>query len=166
MLAKIYSPAEVDQRKVVIAGDPDPDHISTSLIERQNLTMRMSIRRFTRRTNGFSKKLLNHAYSVALHFMYYTVLLIVCPNVVGGLSPPSESGELYQSLGVFPVGLQGLGQGLVQRIDGGTDWIPWLVRLQTSARPDSTRDYRAVRTGAVYAPAIPWFGCDDCRPDP
>ena len=41
------------------------------------------------------------------------ILLIVCPNVVGGFSPPSESGELYQSRGVFPVGLQSLGQGLV-----------------------------------------------------
>ena len=53
----------------------------------------------------------------------YTVLLIVCPNVGGGVSPPSESGELYQSLGVFPVGLQGLGQGLVQRVNGGKELI-------------------------------------------
>ena len=53
----------------------------------------------------------------------YTVLLIVCPNVGGGFSPPSESGELYQSLGVFPVGLQCLGQGLVQRVDGGKELI-------------------------------------------
>ena len=52
-----------------------------------------------------------------------TVLLIVCPNVGGGFSPPSESGELYQSLGVFPVGLQCLGQGLVQRVDGGKELI-------------------------------------------
>jgi IS1 family transposase len=52
-------------------GAPDQDYISTSFIERQNLTMRMHMRRFTRLTNAFSKKAANHAYAVALHFMYY-----------------------------------------------------------------------------------------------
>jgi hypothetical protein len=51
--------------------DPDPKHVSTSYVERQNLTMRMSMRRFTRLTNGFSKKLDNHAATVTLYFMYY-----------------------------------------------------------------------------------------------
>jgi hypothetical protein len=54
-----------------IIGNPDPDHISTSYVERQNLTMRMGMRRFTRLTNGFSKKVENLAHAVALHFMYY-----------------------------------------------------------------------------------------------
>jgi IS1 family transposase len=54
-----------------ISGNPDPDLISTSYIERQNLTMRMRMRRFTRLTNAFSKKLDNHAHSVSLHFMHY-----------------------------------------------------------------------------------------------
>jgi IS1 family transposase len=67
-----YSPAEcIGCEKKIILGNPDPDHISTSYIERQNLTMRMSMRRFTRLTNGFSKKMENHAASVALYMMYY-----------------------------------------------------------------------------------------------
>lgn len=54
-----------------IMGDPDPKRISTSYVERQNLTMRMSIRRYTRLTNAFSKKLENHAAATAIHFMHY-----------------------------------------------------------------------------------------------
>jgi len=69
---KRYSPARctgVDIR--VVQGDPDPGHISTSYVERQNLTMRMGLRRFTRLTNAFSKKVENLAAAVALHFMFY-----------------------------------------------------------------------------------------------
>jgi hypothetical protein len=67
-----YSPAEiVEAVPVVINGNPDPKHICTSHIERQNLTMRMQIRRLTRLTNGFSKKLENHRAAIALHFAYY-----------------------------------------------------------------------------------------------
>jgi hypothetical protein len=69
---KRYSPAEcIGCELHVIDGDPDPDHISTSYIERQNLTMRMSMRRFTRLTNAFSNKIENHAASVAIHMMHY-----------------------------------------------------------------------------------------------
>lgn len=84
MLVKLYGEPEgnesnkrysssnfVGSSKNVINGNPDINDISTSFVERQNLTMRMSMRRFTRLTNGFSKKIENLEHAVALHFMYY-----------------------------------------------------------------------------------------------
>jgi len=62
--------ARTDALMTLITGNPDPTSISTSYVERQNLTMRMGMRRFTRLTNGFSKKVENHAASIALHFVY------------------------------------------------------------------------------------------------
>jgi IS1 family transposase len=70
--ARRYSPNKVLAQQVrVISGNPDPDYISTSHVERNNLSMRMGMRRFTRLTNGFSKKVANHAAMVSLHFMAY-----------------------------------------------------------------------------------------------
>jgi IS1 family transposase len=67
-----YSPAQcIGTKKRRWIGTPDDEHVSTSFVERQNLTMRMHMRRFTRLTNAFSKKAENHAYAVALHFMAY-----------------------------------------------------------------------------------------------
>jgi hypothetical protein len=72
-----YSPSEcVGARKDTITGNPDPRHVSTSYTERANLTMRMSMRRFTRLTNGFSKKLQNHEYMVALYAIWYNFVRI------------------------------------------------------------------------------------------
>jgi IS1 family transposase len=102
-LQKIYgAPSEEEQRRYsparcigcdikVVSGDPDPKHISTSYVERQNLTMRMGMRRFTRLTNGFSKKLENHGHAIALYFMYYNFGRIhqtirVTPAMEAGLS--------------------------------------------------------------------------------
>ncbi len=75
----------------VVSGDPDPKHVSTSFVERQNLSMRMSIRRFTRLTNAFSKKIENHAAAVAIWFMYYNFCRVhstlrVTPAMESGLS--------------------------------------------------------------------------------
>jgi IS1 family transposase len=72
-----YSPAEcIGTRTNTIAGNPDPKHISTSYAERANLTMRMHMRRFTRLTNAFSKKLENHAHMVALYTLWYNFVRI------------------------------------------------------------------------------------------
>jgi len=87
-----YSPAQcVGCERVRVMGGPDPRYISTSYVERQNLTMRMGMRRFTRLTNAFSKKVENHAYQVALHFMHYNFARIhktlrVTPAMEAGVS--------------------------------------------------------------------------------
>lgn len=85
-----YSPVQcMGTRKSVISGNPDYKHISTSYVERQNLTMRMSMRRFTRLTNAFSKKLENLEHAVALHYMYYNFCRI---HQTLRVTPAMESG--------------------------------------------------------------------------
>lgn len=90
--AQRYSPARfLAARREVIRGNPDPKHISTSYVERQNLSMRMGMRRFTRLTNAFSKKVENHAHAVALYFVHYNFARIhgtlrVTPAMAAGLA--------------------------------------------------------------------------------
>src|SRR5262245_52715255 len=102
MLIKVYGQARDDAARYSppecigiqsrnIQGSPDPAHISTSYVERQNLSMRMGMRRFTRLTNGFSKKAENHAHAVSLHYMHYNFgrlhkTLRVTPAMQAGVS--------------------------------------------------------------------------------
>jgi IS1 family transposase len=99
-----YSPATcIGCDMKVVSGDPDPRHVSTSFVERQNLTMRMSMRRFTRLTNGFSKKLENHGHAVALYFMHYNFCRVhktlrVTPAMEAGIADHVWSVEELVSL--------------------------------------------------------------------
>ena len=87
-----YSPAVCTGcKKETKIGEPDDKHVSTSYIERQNLTMRMGMRRFTRLTNAFSKKIENHVAAIALHYMYYNYCRIhqtlrITPAMAAGLT--------------------------------------------------------------------------------
>jgi hypothetical protein len=102
---KRYSPAEcLGAKKEIITGDTNERHISTSHVERQNLTMRMHMRRFTRLTNGFIKKLDNHLAAISLHFMYYNFVrthqtLHMTPAMAAGVvRSPMEISDVVKPL--------------------------------------------------------------------
>ena len=108
-----YSPAECTGiKRRAVEGHPDERHISTSYVERQNLTMRMSMRRFTRLTNAFSKRLENHAHAVALHFFHYNFC------------------RLHQTLRITPAMAAGVTDRLLEMAD--------IVRLIDEATPPSS----------------------------
>ena len=102
--AERYNPVNCTETCVVkISGNPDPEHISTSFSERQHLTMRMSMRRFTRLTNAFSKKVENLGHAVSLHFMYYNFARIhqtlrVTPAMGAGIADHVWSVEEINNL--------------------------------------------------------------------
>ncbi len=112
--ASRYSPATcIGCEKIPMLGEPDPNHISTSYVERANLSMRMSMRRFTRLTNAFSKKVENHAASVAIYFTWYNF------------------GRVHQTLKTTPA----MKAGIANHV-----WsVDEMVELLTAIEPKSTR---------------------------
>src|SRR6185295_12476099 len=101
-----YSPPKViGATTQTVNGNPKTEHISTSYVERQNLTMRMCMRRFTRLTNAFSKKIENLMHAVALHFMYYNFVRVhqtlrVTPAMAAGLC--DHAWELEEIVALLP----------------------------------------------------------------
>jgi hypothetical protein len=107
MVSACYPAVCAGAKKKAISGNPDQKHVSTSFVERQNLTMRMHMRRFTRLTNAFSKKVENHACAVALHSMYYNFVrlhqtLKVSPAMAAGVTDRLwEMGDVVDMLDAF-----------------------------------------------------------------
>jgi IS1 family transposase len=98
---KRYSPAQcLGTKKEALIGSPDPTHISTSYIERQNLTMRMNMRRFTGLTNAFSKKIENHMHSVALFYMYCNFVRI---HQTLRVTPAMEAGICQRAWSIYDI---------------------------------------------------------------
>lgn len=116
---KRYSPAScIGCKKEWITGQPDEQHVSTSFAERQNLNMRMSMRRFTRLTNAFSKKLENHVAAISLHFMYYNFV------------------RIHQTLRVTPA----MKAGVTDRKWGIEDIVALLPALKYDTRPEKKKN--------------------------
>lgn len=119
-----YSPAEcIGTKKEVVAGFPDPRHISTSYVERHNLTMRMSMRRFTRLTNAFSRKLENHIHMLSLYFVYYNFC------------------RIHRSLKVTPA--------MEAKLDTTVRDMEWIVGLVDARAPAPRRPKTYRRRAAV-----------------
>lgn len=122
---KRYSPAEcMGCQKQEITGKPDPKHISTSYVERQNLTMRMHMRRFTRLTNGFSKKIENHIAAISLHFFYYNFVrthqtLRMTPAMAAGVcASPMEMGDIVRILEQWEANQKAQGESAYGEAEG------------------------------------------------
>ena len=120
MLKKVYIEDELEMGAEIIAGDPALEFVSTSGVERQNLTMRMAIRRFTRRTNAFSKKILNHAHALALHYLHYNFC------------------RIHQSLDITPA----MAAGVTDRLYD-LDWIVAQI-ADRHPKPKRPKTYRKI----------------------
>ena len=133
-----YSPAictGAEKRPKI--GNPDAKHISTSYVERSNLTMRMHMRRFTRLTNAFSKKVENHAAAIALHTMYYNFI------------------RIHQTLKVTPAMAAGVTDKLWEMDDLVTVLEQWELANQT---PEYNFVVRQYRIGKGYSVSVLWRG--------
>ena len=135
MLVKHYGDAPEGQRRyspavctgatrMRVSGDPDEDHISTSYVERHNLTMRMSMRRYTRLTNAFSKKIQNHAHALALYYVWYNFC------------------RVHQTLRTSPA--------MAAKITGTLHDMEWIVGLIDARAPKPQRP--GPRPGTKYRP--------------
>ncbi|MGA0532615.1 IS1 family transposase [Hansschlegelia sp. KR7-227] len=146
-----YSPADcIGTRKIRIEGSPDKAHVSTSYAERANLTMRMHMRRFTRLTNAFSKKVENYAYAVALHIMYYNFVRIhrslkVTPAMAASVSDRLwEIGDIVKLVGRRMLSRRGVG-----RTRSGSNY-------REGASPYQTRREMGVRLWLTTRPQSYW----------
>lgn len=133
-----YSPAKcIGAQKRPKIGEPDPKHISTSYVERSNLTMRMHMRRFTRLTNAFSKKVENHAAAIALHTMYYNFV------------------RIHQTLKVTPAMAAGVTDKLWEVSDIVTVLEQWEL---ANYKPEYNFVVRQYRIGKGYSVSVLWRG--------
>jgi IS1 family transposase len=133
-----YSPAKcIGAEKKPKIGDPDPKHISTSYVERSNLTMRMHMRRFTRLTNAFSKKVENHAAAIALHTFYYNFI------------------RIHQTLKVTPV----MAAGVTDKLWEMDDLVAMLEQWElANQRPEYNFVVRKYDIGKGYSVSVLWRG--------
>ena len=133
-----YSPAKcIGAEKHPRIGDPDPKHISTSYVERSNLTMRMHMRRFTRLTNAFSKKVENHAAAIALHTMYYNFV------------------RIHQTLRVTPA----MAAGVADKLWEVSDIVAMLEQWElANAGPEYQFVVREYRIGKGHSVSVLWRG--------
>jgi IS1 family transposase len=129
---KRYSPAEcIGTKKNVVIGNPDKKLVSTSYVERQNLTMRMHIRRFTRLTNAFSKKLENHIAAVSLHCMFYNFV------------------RIHQTLRITPA----MAVGIAERVWEIADIVRLLERREARLEAEA-REHSLARFGGVLGHSV------------
>lgn len=129
---KRYSPADcIGCERKRVTGKPDAKHVSTSYVERQNLTMRMHMRRFTRLTNGYSKRVEHHVAAVALHFMYYNFV------------------KIHHTIRVTPA----MAAGVTDRLWDMEDVVR-LVEEREAAEIEVKREKKAKRNDALQGPAL------------